>query len=277
MQFLRYFFIAFFIALACCMQAQNGLTSNTGARGLAMGNASLTFQHINSILSNQAGLSFIKTPSAILFTEQRFAVTEIRSIAAGFAYPTKSGVFGLNLNYFGFEDYNEQKIGLAYSRKLMDKLSIGAQVNYINFRIPEYGSQGFLSFDLGLQAQVLDDLILAAHIANPIGQEIVEDDNLPTVFKIGAAYCPSKKAVIMLEMEKDIDFETRIKGGLEYKLIEAFSLRAGFSSNPSAFSFGAGYTIKEQLRIDIGASYHNILGFSPGLGVIYELKSKRKK
>ena len=248
--------------------AQNGLTNNAGARGLAMSNASLIFQDINSIFSNQAGLVHLANPSAVLFTEQRFALTEIRSIAAGFAYPTKSsGVFGLNINYYGFEAYNEQKAGFAYARKLTDKLSLGAQINYINFRIPEYGNKGFLSFEIGMQARILKDVLLAAHISNPIGQEVVEDDNLPTVFKLGAAYCPSKKVILSLEAEKDIDFDTRIKGGIEYKLIEAFALRAGFASNPASFSFGAGYDIKGKFKIDVGAAYHQVLGFSPGLGV----------
>ncbi|MFT5167886.1 MAG: hypothetical protein ACI8P3_003124, partial [Saprospiraceae bacterium] len=183
------------------LNAQNGLTTNAGARGLAMANTAVVFQDINSIFSNQAGLVNLSHPSFVLFTEQRFALNEIRSIAAGFAYPTKSGVFGLNINYYGFEDYNEQKVGLAYSRKLLENLAIGAQINYINFRIPEYGNKGFLSFEMGLQAQILKEVLLAVHIANPIGQEIVENDNLPTVFKIGASYNPSKKVIVSLEAE----------------------------------------------------------------------------
>ncbi len=253
------------------LSAQNGLTVNAGARGLAMGNAATAFQDINSIFSNQAGLVHLENPSAVLFTEQRFALAEIRSVAAGFAYPTKSGTFGLNINYFGFEDYNEQKIGMAYARKLFSKLSLGAQINYINFRIPEYGNKGFVSFDIGLQSQILKDVTLAFHLSNPIAQQIVDDENLPTVLKIGGAYSPSKKVILLLEVEKDIDFDTRVKGGIEYKMIEAFALRVGFGSNPSSFSFGAGYVIKEKFKIDIGTSYHQILGFSPGLGIVYDL------
>lgn len=256
--------------------SQNGLTVNAGARGLALANTSVTFQDVNSIFSNQAGLVNLQNPAAVIYTEQRFALSEIRSVAAGFAYPTASGTFGLNINYYGFEDYNEQKVGLAYSRKLLDKLSLGAQVNYVNFRIPEYGNKGFVSFEIGLQSEILENVILAFHLANPIGQEIVDDENLPTVFKVGAAYSPSKKVTISLEAEKDIEFETRIKGGIEYFLVDAFILRVGFASNPSAFSFGAGYVIKNKVKIDVGANYHQILGFSPGLGLVFELGSKKK-
>ncbi len=112
---------------------------------------------------------------------------------------------------------------------------------------------------------------MAAHLANPMSQEIVEDDQLPTVFKIGASYRPSKNVLLSAEIEKDIDFEARIKFGIEYLLVEAFAIRAGFSSNPSSFSFGIGYNIKKTFKIDIGANYHQILGFSPGLGIIYAI------
>jgi hypothetical protein len=258
------------------LSAQNSITLHAGARGLAMGNASVAFQDINSIFSNQAGLVNLTNPSFILFSEQRFALQEIRSIAAGAVYPTKSGVFGLSINYYGFEEYNEQKIGLAYSRKLAEKLSFGAQVNYLNYRIPEYGNKGFLSFEVGLQIQILKELTIAAHLVNPIGQEIVENENLPTVFKIGGAYQPSKKVIISLEVEKDIDFKTRIKGGIEYQLIDAFALRVGFADNPNSFNFGVGYKLKEKLNIDIGVNYHQVLGFSPGLGLVYQINKKIK-
>ncbi len=251
------------------LAAQNGLSYAAGARGLAMANASTTFQDVNSIFSNAAGLAYIDQAGISLFAEQRFAVSEIKSVHAGFAMPTKSGVFGLRIQYYGFEDYNEQAIGLNYSRKLLDKLSIGAQINYLNFRIPEYGSRGLLSFDIGFQSQILEDLRLGFHLANPIGQEVVELDNLPTVLKLGLSYSPSDKVMVNLEAEKDIDLETRLKGGIEYWLVDELALRVGFASNPGTFSFGAGYAISEKLKIDFGASYHQVLGFSPGIGILF--------
>lgn len=264
-----------FIVICCLcgtLHAQNGISNNAGARGQAMANSSVTFQDVNSLLSNPAGLVHLDKPSILLFTEQRFAQTEIRSIAAGVAYPLSSGTFGLNVQYFGFDLYNEQKIGLAYSRKLAEKFSMGAQVNYVGFRIPEYGNRGFLTFDIGIQAEIYKDLLLGVHIANPIGQEVIEGENLPSVFKAGLSYCPGKKVILALEAEKDLDFELRIKGGIEYLPIEALALRVGFANNPSSFTFGAGYTIKERLRIDIASAYHQILGFSPGIGVVYTMK-----
>lgn len=266
-----FIFICLCLVSIMSLKAQNSITNHAGARGVAMGNASVTFQDINSVFANVAGLAHLDETGFVLFSEQRFNLKELSTYAAGFALPTNSGTFGLQIQYFGFEQYNEQKIGLAYSRKLLDRLSIGAQVNYLNFSIPEYGNNGTASFELGIQSNIIDDVILGVHISNPIGQDIVEDDPLPTVFKIGIAYCPSKKVTFGVEVEKDIDFKSNIKIGIEYILIESLALRVGFGSEPNLFSFGAGYAIKNQLFVDFGANYHQTLGFSPGLSLRYLL------
>lgn len=240
---------------------------SAGARGLAMGDAASTFTDINSIFSNQAGLARLEKTEVILFAGQRYFVNEIRNIAAAVALPSAYGTFALNLQYFGFQDYNEQKIGINYARKLAKNVQLGGQINYIGFRIPEYGSRGVVSAEIGIQSQILKGLIIAAHIANPVRIEVAEGENLPTIFKFGAAYLPSEKLTITAEAEKDIDFPTSVKFGLEYQLADPFLIRAGVSTNPVLFSFGMGILINETLIVDAAASYHQTLGFSPALSI----------
>ncbi len=261
-------FLLFWGLLFNCQLAFAQVVSPTaGARGLAMANAATTFTDINSIFSNQAGLASIEKVEIILLAEQKYFINDIRNIAAAVAYPSGFGTFGLNLHYFGFEDYNEQKIGINYARKLTHDLSLGAQINYVGFRIPEYGSKGLVSTDIGLQSQVLKGLIVAAHIANPVRVEIAEGENLTTIFKFGVAYLPSKKLTITSEVEKDIEFPASVKFGIEYQIAEPFFLRAGVSTGPTLLNFGMGIIVKEKLIIDAAASYHHTLGFSPTLSV----------
>ncbi len=250
------------------LQAQLGGTAAAGSRGLAMGDASVTFNDINSLFANEAGLAQLKNPGLLAFAEQRFFISELRSLNAGVAYPTKSGVFGLQVSSFGFEDYREQRIGLAYARQLSSKLDIGASFQYYVWQITEYGNLGVPSFQLGLQAKLAPVLRLGVHLANPIGQEIVEGENLPTVFRLGLAYLPTKQLQLHAEVEKDIDFEARVKMGLEYHISDPLFIRVGIQTNPSFFSFGLGYVIQKNIKIDIAANYHQQLGFSPGFTII---------
>jgi hypothetical protein len=263
MRLLIFSFLIFNFFLA----SAQSLSPTAGARGLAMGNAAVTFSDINSIFSNQAGLAELEKTEIILFAGQKYFVNDIRNIAAAIAYPTDLGTFGLNLHYYGFQDYNEQKIGVNYARKLTQNLSLGIQLNYLSFRISEYGSRGLISAEIGVRSEILDGLVIAAHIANPVRIEVVDGENLPTVFKFGAAYLPSNKLTITAEVEKDIEFSASVKFGIEYQLADPFFIRMGIATNPTLFNFGMGFIIKERLIIDVAASYHQTLGFSPALSV----------
>ncbi len=265
-----------FLLLWCCttiaLSGQNGAPIIAGAKGAAMGNASVSFTDINSIFSNQAGLAYLQETAVILVGQRRFQNADINSYAIGAAYPTNSGTFGLNLQYYGFDVFNEQKVGLSYARKLFDRLAIGAQVDYLTTRIPEYGSATNLTFEFGVHSQIMEDFFLAAQVYSPIQVDINETDQLPTIFKLGIAYNFSEKLEMHLEGEKDLDFPTMFKVGFQYQVVSAFYLRAGISTNPSLWSFGLAYEMKNGLSFDIASSYHQILGVSPAISVRYQFK-----
>ncbi len=257
--------------------SQNGVSPMAGARGAAMGDAAVAFQDINSAFSNQAGLGFMENMSFSIGSDRRFFTNEIGSYSLAFAYPVqKTGTFGLAVNYYGFSGYNEQRIGLAYARKLSDKLSIGAQFDYLGFSIPEYGSKSIFTFEFGLQAQLIENLAIGVHIFNPTRQEVVPDENIPTVFRLGTAYTPNKKLVISGELEKDIEHPIQFKAGIEYFIVDILALRAGLSTNPTQNSFGIGLKLNNGFKLDLASSYHYTLGFTPALSLAYDIQKKQK-
>jgi len=268
------------IICTCLMSslfAQNGTPTVAGARGLAMGDASVMFRDINSAFSNQAGLAFLDDLSFTAFGEQRFLLAELGSYAAALSYPTNSGSFGLVINYFGYEKYNEQKIGLAYARKLSEGVAIGAQVDYLGTRIPEYGTASSFTFELGVQADLLEDFVVGAHIFSPVRIQLTDDeaDVIPAQLNVGVAYTPSEKVMLTAEVEKDFDYTASFKGGVEYRLVDALSLRVGIGTEPIQNAFGIGIHLGS-LDIDMAAAYHQQLGFAPGVSVTYNLKRADK-
>ncbi|MCB9288575.1 MAG: hypothetical protein H6560_14805 [Lewinellaceae bacterium] len=259
-----------FIHCFSCLCAQNGAPPTAGARSAAMGYTGATYTDINSIFSNQAGLAHLETPAITGYGEQRFLISEIRAAALGAALPTSSGTFGLSLHYFGFEKYNEQRVGLAYGRRLLDKLSLGAQFLVLNTRIPEYGNKAALTFELGAMAELLPQLNLGVHLFSPARVRLTDEENLPSILNLGISYLPSRKLALFAELEKDIDFSARAKFGLEYQIIEAFFLRLGTATQPTLLSFGLGYSLPNGLAIDIASSYHQVLGFTPTASITFK-------
>jgi hypothetical protein len=247
--------------------SQNGQFNIAGARAAAMGNAGVNFRDIHSLFSNQAGLAQLENPAVSVFGQQRFLIEDLQQFAFAAALPTNSGTLGLNIQHFGSKLYNEQKIGLAYGRKLMDKLSIGAQFDILRTSIAEFGNSTRFTFELGLQSQISEQISFAAHLFNPLRQETVENELMPTVLTLGGAYRPNDLTSVFLELEKDVSRPLIVKTGIEYRIVEALILRTGIATNPNLFTFGFGLRLKNGLAVDIAAGYHQILGFSPTVGL----------
>lgn len=239
---------------------------------MAMGGTGLCFRDVHAALTNPAGLAGAPSASALATAEQRFLISDIRSVAAVGALPAGDGAFGLTLHYYGFEDYNEQRAGLAYARKLFDQLSLGAQFLVLNTRIPEYGNKALFTFEMGFVSRITPELNLGAKIHNPVHLEIAEGDRLPTVLSVGLSYQPSSGIAVNAEVEKDIEFPLRARFGLEYRVAEPLFLRVGCGTNPTLASFGAGFALENGLAIDVASSYHQVLGFTPGVNIVFQKK-----
>jgi hypothetical protein len=260
------------------MVAQNGIPQNAGARGAAMANAATTFTDINSIFTNQAGLGYLEHTSFTAYGERRFLLADgLNSFLVGAAVPLKNvGTIGLSLNYFGYGPYNEQKIGLSYARKLFKRFSIGAQFNYLATRIGEYGTAHNVTFEIGILSKVTKHFHLGAHAYSPARVTMNNGDVIPSVFKIGGAYLPSKQLRLTAEVEKDLERPLNGRFGLEYRPMPVLAFRAGVSTTPVLASFGMGLYLNT-LRIDIASSYHQVLGFTPSVSVTYIVGGQNDK
>ena len=252
-----------------------GENPSIGGRASGMGSASLTLIDAFAAHNNQAAIGFIDQITFGLYSERRFLLDDIDYVSGSVLVPTGTGTFGLNVSYFGFELYNEKKVGLAFGKAFGEKFSAGLQFDYIGLQIAEYGSRSAYTFEAGLLYKVSDQLYMAAHIYNPMRIQIedFQEETLPTIMKFGLSYRPSEKVIFAVETEKDIDFLPRFKAGIDYNVLQNFYLRAGFNTQPATYSFGMGLRLKN-LDIDIASNVHPVLGLTPQLSVIYALEKK---
>ncbi len=264
-----------FSLLALPMLAQVSAPITAGARGLAMGGSGLNFTDVNALWGNPAGVAALEATSVALFAEQRFLLSDIRQVSAGGAVPFASGTLGLVVGYFGFEDFNEQRIGVVYGRRLSDNIRLGAQLYTLGTRIPDYGNKNVVSFELGMQGSISPRVGFSARMANPMRIETVAGEYLPSLLSLGFSYQPGKQLLIVAEAEKDILFPVRVRVGMEYNLLDALQLRLGIATDPSLLTFGIGYKLKDTWRLDFAAAYHQYLGFTPGIGLVYN-QAKRE-
>ena len=243
---------------------------------LSMGETAFARKDINALFGNQAGLTHLESASISVNTERRFNISELGSHTAGFALPTEAGTFGLVVNYFGFSEFNEQKIGLAYARKLGKRFSFGAQFDYIGTRINEFGNTNTYTVELGILASISKQIDLGAHFFNPIGVDRgVEEEPLESILSFGLNYKPSKNLSLMADVEAELDFTPRYKIGIDYSFSDIFNLRVGAHTEPTSLSLGIGLKLGDNLKIDIATAYQAILGITPGIGVRYDFPIKK--
>ena len=158
-------FLFFLCTFAHFSFAQLSIPLTPGAKGLSMGGTGLNAQDVHAAWANPAGLSNLNAIGFAFYGEQRFSLSELKQVSAAAAMPAgKNGGLGLTLGYFGFDAYNEQRVGIAYGRKLAKNISMGVQMFAWSTRIPEYGNKTAMSFELGVQGRISPEVSLAAKL-----------------------------------------------------------------------------------------------------------------
>ncbi|HVT86558.1 MAG TPA: hypothetical protein VHD35_15240 [Chitinophagaceae bacterium] len=243
---------------------------------IGLGAYSKRHQDIFSFTSNQAALAEVNNAAVGVYGERRFLLSDLNNYTAALAIPTSSGNFGLKTGYFGSADYNETQIGLAYGRKMGEKLDIGAQFNYNAIRIPGYGNSSAISFEIGTVLHLTDQLHIGIHANNPVGGKFGKDqeEKLPSVYSFGIGYDASEKFYFGAEILKEEDQPVNVNVGLQYTILPQLLARVGMETATSSAWAGIGVSWKV-FRIDVTTTYHPQLGVTPGLLVLFNFNQEK--
>jgi len=241
-----------------------------------LGAYSVNHADVFSFTANQASLAQLKNTAIGVYGERRFLLAELNNYTAAAAFTTSSGNFGLKAMYSGFSDYNETQLGLAYARKLGKKVDIGAQFNYNGISVAGYGNAAAISFELGTVLHITDRLHAGVHVNNPVGGKFgkTQEEKLSSVYTAGFGYEASQKFFLSIELQKEEDQPINVNAGMQYKFIPQLLARVGVSSATSSGWIGIGL-ILQSFRLDITSSYHQQLGVTPGLLLLYNFNSNK--
>ncbi len=242
-----------------------------GARSAGMGRASVSLTDFWSIQNNPAGMALAERMAAGVYYENRFLMPELAMKSAALIVPSRFGVLGVSFNQFGYSNFNENKLGLAYARSFGPGLRIGLQLDYLSTRFGGgYEGMDNLTFELGVQSNISEKVILGAFVFNPVRARLSDytDERIPVVLRFGLTYLISDQLIAVGEVEKNTGRDADLRFGLEYAFNHMFYARTGLAVNPGLFTFGAGIDFGN-LRFDIAASMHQILGVSAQSSLIY--------
>ncbi|MCZ2396370.1 MAG: hypothetical protein LC100_07470 [Chitinophagales bacterium] len=273
---MRILIILCFSLLFHCSHAQS-VKQSVSASYLMLNSYSQKHNDAFSFTHNTAALAFAKAFSAGVLAETRYMLKETNYYSGVAVVPTELGNFGVEAGYFGYKNFNEYQIGLAYARSLGSSFSLGAGFNYYSYRVPAYQQGGAVTFQIGAIARISDQLTAGIEIYNPVGGYISksEDEKLASNYRLGIGYEPTENVIVSATIEKEENKDINVTAGVFYQFDDRFFARAGMQSLTKS-PFGAAGVSFDEIRLDLSVSYHQQLGFSPGIMVIYQPAKKKK-
>lgn len=275
---MRKIYLLYFFLLTINLCNSQSVRKPVSASYIGLGAYSINHADVFSITSNQAALARMENAAVGFFRENRFLLAETNMYSAIIALPTKEGNFAFQADYFGYKNYNESQLGMAYARNVGTKLDLGIKFNYYSFRIPGFESPSTVNFEIGVICHFTEKLNGGIHIYNPVGGRLskTENDKLSSVYSFGLGYEASDNFFVSAEIVKQEDLPVDVNAGVQYNFAKQFFARFGIASQIESPYGGAGLSWKN-FRLDVSASYHPQLGFSPGLMLIMNLKPKENE
>ncbi len=250
-------------------EGQLGFDFAGGPEHLGLGRATVSMKGLSSIFSNQAGLAFIEGFGIEANALRRYNIQGLDLFSLGVAYQVGEGAFGISMAQYGFDSYKEQKLGLAYARKMSSDFSASLQFDLMNIRVSEFGNRFFFSFELGFYSEISNSVHLGVHVFSPAGISLDEDYNIPARFRMGPKFILSPELNVYVEFEKVIDLDPALKLGIDYAFQRNFRLRLGIIPTLSEYSFGFSYRFQDSMDLRGSASYDGILGTTSAIGFAY--------
>ncbi|GAA4303744.1 hypothetical protein GCM10023183_16630 [Nibribacter koreensis] len=242
---------------------------------MALGGSSVTLSDGWALSNNPAGMAAVEQPSLGAFAHNRFSIQELTTVGLLAVYPwARMGVIGLDVQRYGGELYNEQRLGIGVAHQL-GQVRLGVKVDVLQVRVQEWGSRKAVALSLGGQSEVIPGLTFGAHIYNLNQAKLAEfeDERVPTVMKVGLGYQAVSKVLLLAEIEKELEADAAVKAGVEYQVIPAMTLRTGFNSGTRSGTGGVEVKFGQfQVAYALGAQSR--LGLSNALSLVYQWEKR---
>jgi hypothetical protein len=230
-----------------------------------------------SVAANPAALTGLPNSSAALFAEKKYLLRDLANYSLTVAVKTGSGHFGLTSIYAGTTLFRQSAFHFSYARQWLKTLDIGIEFDYTGVRIGSgYGNIQAISCRLGVIIPLTGKLQSGITVSNPLSFHTGKSgEKLPLAVAWGLGFDLSPLFYMALEIKKEEEQPLSINTGFHYQFLPGFFARIGITSSAPGLWMGAGWK-KKNWRMDITASVHPVLGITPGLLLLVEMKNKKE-
>jgi hypothetical protein len=233
------------------------------------------FSNAFSFVSNPACLGEMQNFQSGILSERKWMLKELENTEMTFCYPMGNGGLGIALQHSGDAGYNEQCLELAYGIKT-GRLQVGTEFAYLLDHAAGYRAISFGSARVGICFHVSDKLTAGWALGLPVfgvaGKTNPEKG--PQFFNMGFGYECRPDLFMSIQVEKYAGLPVNITAYIEYCYGEQFCFAFGVTGLTGAVYFKSGWK-KNRLSIQIYTLFEPVLGFSPGIAILWEGKSRK--
>lgn len=228
-----------------------------------------TYMGASGLYGNVAGIETIEHYGINVGYTSRYSLDELSLVSIAGIYRTRFGTIGLTTSRFGFEDFNESKVGVAYARKIMKTVRIGAMFDMLAYNSRGREQERQFTIEAGLQSDVSDKLTIGVAIFNPINSKIDEFNTIPTKMSLGVLYKVASSTNLRAEFSKVTDRDIDVRAAVEYNVMDNLAIYMGGTVTTTALHFGLSYRFSG-IDLQGGFATDNRLGNTPSISIGYE-------
>lgn len=263
---MRVFFLCAFFFLIRIISAVN---PPNNAIALSTGGACVTQTNAFAIENNLGAMGFTES-TVSLSAGNLYGLADYSNLQVAGVWQQDFATLGISYKSTPFHSFTEQKIQVGIAKKLVEGLSLGVSLDYLNWQSRDayYSPLNILSGSLGLLYKVNEDLSVGFTALNPMQSRYTKAyfESYPAQYRFGLSY------VIAPDIKSYIDFlqvsgeNLNLQAGAELTK-EKYRIRAGLDLR-SIIAFGLGYRANK-VEFAASVSHHNQLGLSPSLLLSY--------
>jgi hypothetical protein len=233
------------------------------------------FSDAFSFVSNPACLGEIQSFLSGIQSERKWMLKELENTEMNFCFPLGGAGVGIALQHSGDQEYNEQSLKLAYG-KTAGRLQIGAGFAWLQDQASGYRAVSFGSASVGICFHVTTRMTAGWMLGLPVfgiaGK--TDEERGPQVFNMGFGYECRPDLFMSIRVEKFSGLPLNITAYTEYRYGEQFTFAIGINGLAGDIYFKSGWK-KNRLCIQIYTLFEPVLGFSPGVAILWQGKKEK--
>lgn len=215
---------------------------------------------------NPSFLSFLTKKRFSFSVVNHYQIKELNTFGLYTLLPNPILDASIQMAEFGYDDFQQWRVQAGLSKKIFTEFSVGINLYYKGVTGAFEGDfPAVVGSGTGMNWQAKPNLrcaVLAESILVHTGEKLFR-------LAMGCEWAVAPDCDLLIEYATNFHDISRLSLGIDYELLDTFTIRAGCYTQRFTPTFGLSFPIKH-LIVELACDRHDYLGYHTGIGLSYE-------